>query len=252
MDVVSARNGFILAAATCSAAAIWIPAALPLSGLILSMAGDPDAMRRAAADWRGPQSGEATGGDSIEQVKGELARLKQQIYDNEAWRGQAYASFAETVDTFNGLLDDFGRSRGAVADSLDSAADIYIAACRVCLAIAGVVAALAAIIRCFAASRLAWLAARWKIEAMVNSITRGLGTTLRTQSKVIFRAALILNAAGFLLGQTAQRLPAMRALRIEVPNFTKAQLTVNPGDGTLTRTPTLSGLPDLGGSGSIF
>ncbi|HEY9521890.1 MAG TPA: hypothetical protein VIR33_01520, partial [Thermopolyspora sp.] len=212
---------------------------LPLSGLILAMAGDPDSMRHAAADWRGDQPADAPGSAAVvNDIRTDLARMKREIKDDDHWTGASYQMFSDKVDDFNDMLREFMGRRQGVADSLDAAAGIYTAACRLSLAAAGIVGTLAALSKIFATTnRLLWLTTMYpQIVLIVNGVTRGVGAAVKTQSKVILKAALILTGAGYLFSQMSSRLPGMQPVKMDVPDFGRTKLAFDPTTGGLTQS----------------
>lgn len=231
MDMMSGRSGFLNGASMAAGSAFIIPAALPMAGQMLMMAGDPTAMRSSADQWRSEQSS-----GSLVDLGADLAEQVRLIKDDGKWKGASYEAFEDRVDEFQGYLTELDDRRRGVADSLDGAAELYDIAGKTCFVAGGAVFSLAMIGWAYSANPVTMLASRpllWNVAMRISTIV---DIMAKLQMKFVFKASLILTGVSYLYSMTAAKFPTIEAITMEAPQFTSAALVYDPASGGLTQS----------------
>jgi hypothetical protein len=258
---------FIGAQATATTAAVVMPYAWPIVGLMGLLIADPAEQHRAAEQWLDKNSVSIAGGPSstgspfvqqtrqefhppmveparpdagtsdLAYLRSELRRLSKDIGSSDDWAGRAYSSFLEKVEVLDGHLATLDSNREGTGNTLKASAQGFHALMVFCVAIAAALAALAAYVSLARAS-VAWAA---PAEGQAFSFVTTMHTTMKevfaNHWKLVLKASVILGLAGVAYNQFAQDLPGLQAVSGSKPNLMEASAVYNPAEADIGDSP---------------
>lgn len=258
---------FLGAVAAAALAAVAMPYASPIVGLMGLLIADPAEQDRAANQWlnttpidAGPQSGpmgtpvtqqewrppmaapasargeHAAGTSDLTYVRDELKRLSEEIGKDEGWAGKGYQSFLEKVKVLDKHLETLDKNRVNCGNTLKCSAQGTHALVWVCANIAGLLVELAIYVSYMRATAAA---IGGEVQA-INFVMR-LHTTMKTVFtqywKKVVGASAILGGAAIAYNQFAQDLPGLEAVSGAKPNLMEASAVWDPTKSDMTDNP---------------
>ncbi|WP_043620925.1 hypothetical protein [Nonomuraea candida] len=250
---------FTGALGTATVAAMAMPYAWPIVGLMSMVNGDPAEQDRgsdqwlnpnsvntwpasnssgspllrqtAQQEWRPPMPANPTpeGGQSdIAFLRAELKRLTKEIGESGDWAGEMYTAWIEKVNVLDGHLAKLDDNRIACGETLNCSAQAYHAVLMFWVGMAGVLGACAAFVT---AARISVVgAASGEAAAMraVLSLHQRATAVFQQHWKLVLKVSLLLNTAGIAYNQFAQDLPGIQAVPTAKPNLVEARTAWDP------------------------
>ncbi|MDP4506632.1 hypothetical protein [Nonomuraea turcica] len=253
-------DGFVTAVGFATAAAMVMPYAWPLVGLMTLMVADPFAQDQGADQWLNPHSvnissasasplitgGEqqewrppmaAPAGSDIAFLRSELQRLTREIGQGENWEGRAYQSFKDKVDVLDGHLATLDENRIGCGNTLRCTAQGYHVLMSVCIIVGAFLVELAVFVNVCRMSVAG--AAPGEASAMraVLGLHNAVSTVFKSHWKLVLKATGILGVAGIAYNQFAQDLPGLQAVSASKPNLMEASAIYDPSSVDIVDNP---------------
>ncbi|RVX47354.1 hypothetical protein EDD27_10284 [Nonomuraea polychroma] len=238
-------DGFVTALGLATAAAVVMPYAWPIVGLMGLMVADPFAQDQAADQWLNPHSVNispasasplfAGGGQQewrppmaapaasdIAALRGELQRLTKEIGEAGDWEGRAYQSFKDKVDVLDGHLATLDENRTGCGNTLRCTAQGYHVLMSVCIIVGAFLEALAVFVLACRMSVAGALQGEAAAMRAVVGLHNSVSTVFKNHWKLIMKATGILGIAGIAYNQFAKDLPGLQAVSASKPNLMEA------------------------------
>ncbi|WP_433437721.1 hypothetical protein [Nonomuraea sp. CA-141351] len=269
---------FYSALAAAGLAAVIMPYALPIVGLMSLLIADPAEQHRAAEQWDNktpvniqqadnkgwhppmaagvtpatqkplgvlvPAS--STGGSSdLAYLRGELKRMTKEIGESKEWAGRGYSSFVEKVNELDKQLDTLDSNRVACGDTLKCSATAFHVVAVICDIVAGLLTVMAGIV---AAVRFVPGGQAWDLAAIkwVMTVYRTLLSVFKAHWKMIMKVTLMLGLAGTAFNQFTKDLPFLKAMpSTGTPNLVQASAIWDPSKADIVKDPQ-SDIPTTG------
>ncbi|WP_049570669.1 hypothetical protein [Nonomuraea sp. SBT364] len=237
------RTIFMTALGTATAAALFVPYALPIVGLLATMLGDPAEQHRASEQWlnttpvdAAPESA-GSGQSDLAFLRTELQRMTREIGQNDGWEGKAYASFQEKVNVLDQHLATLDQNRISCGNTLSCTAQGFHVLTLVASAVAAALTVLAAFVAICRTSVVA--APEGETIALTTSqrLYAAVARIYANHGKLIAKAGLIMSIAGVAYNQFAQELPGLQAVSGEKPNLIEASAMWDPSTSDMVDNP---------------
>ncbi|MFC5826695.1 hypothetical protein [Nonomuraea insulae] len=240
-------NGFLTAVAMATSAAVIMPYAWPLVGLMSMLAADPHAQNAGAEEWLNPKSvnvgasGEAAegkdSGSDIAALRSELKRIGKQIGEDGDWEGRAYQSFKDKIDVLDGHLATLDESRVGTGNTLKATAQGFHVLMQICVIVGGFLEALALFV--MTARMTVAGAAPGEAAAMraVMGLHQSVSTIFKNHWKLVLKATVILGIAGVAYNQFSHDLPGLQAASAKAPNLIEASAIYDPSSVDIVDDP---------------
>lgn len=258
---------FLGAVATATAAAVILPYASPIVGLMGLLIADPAEQDRAAdqwlnttpidagakpgpvgqtaaQEWRPPMAAPASskgvhapGASDLTYLRGELKRLSREIGSNKEWAGRGYNSFLEKVDVLDGHLATLDSNRMNTGSTLKASAQGTHALVLCCVAIAAVLTTLAAYVTMLRATATLALAGEAQAIGVVESLHITAKAIFTSHWKLVLKASVLLGVAAVAYNQFTQDLPGLEAVSGTAPNLVEASAIWNPAASDVVDDP---------------
>ncbi|WP_157252316.1 hypothetical protein [Nonomuraea typhae] len=245
-----ARERFVTAAAMTLAASFVIrrPLAFSIAAALGMVISDPEAMKRAAAEWKTKNAGGSTA--ELGEIRDSVKSLLERLQTDAKWEAGTREIVDSTLKSFISETENCEKQRDGVGDALDSCGNLYETLSWVAMGIATAMTVWAGVLLASKATPVTALAA----EAGSNAVVSGLWATIRpTMMKLMtFLVALGLLYSG-VTALTAEQSAKFMGMEVQA-NFSGTGLGNDQATGRLTpqllQDPKLAQqLPATGGGG---